>query len=79
MKPASPLKAASPIRPPLTLDTIPGYPMPPRFKSKHEAREARFSVRPMSRGGFSVFYCDRVTTARSGSERGAWSLIVGAA
>ena len=79
MKPASPLKAASPLRPPLTLDTIPGYPMPPRFKSKHEAREARFSVRPMSKGGFCVFYCDRVTTAHSASEREAWAFIVGAA
>lgn len=68
---------ASPFKPRLTLETIPGFPARPTFRTKSEAREARFSVRSMNRGGFRVFYNDCPTDAYDETERGAWAQIVG--
>ena len=48
----------------------------PPFASKRLALDAGYTVRPVVKGGFSVFYGEKVTTMHDKSERGAWAIIV---
>jgi len=50
--------------------------MPIMFKTKYEARDAGYSVRPTPKG-WSVFHHDQEIGAHNKSERGAWGIIVG--
>lgn len=51
---------------------------PPPFASKHAAREAGYSVKPMQAGDFAVFARGIRTDLRHKRECGAWALLLAA-